>query len=1260
MKPKRFNRLSPRSRKWLLWIAAAFCLYSLVGFCVLPAIIKWQLLKLLPGVTERRVAVRQVKLNPWTFSLTVRGLALTEPEGRPFASWDELYVNFQASSLFRWAWTFKEIRLVKPIGEVILLEDGRLNFANMLTGPTNAPPKPNEPASIPRINIFHLAVTNGFVALEDRTRRSPFRTEYRPINLHLRNFTTRPHSETPYSFRAESDAGRSLTWAGDLTVQPLESAGHLEITGAQLPRYQPYLEDFTRAILTNGLADVQLDYGFAANTNGFDLEVTNAGLRVTEVQVLDPDTREIIGALRGFNVQGARFSLRERALRCGAVKVSEAMLLLRLKPDGHLNLLDLLAPPSPATNLAAVSSTAVQAAPPPTVAMDEFTVDQTAVRFEDLTRQTPFRTELKPVEVSVKGFSTKPGTAAQYSFHLSSEAAETLEGAGSFSISPLSSRGEVSVNAVDLKKYLPYAENFFRGKIVGGKLAVRVPYRVAQEAAKLQGSVTNASLSLTNLELQMPESAETVTRIRQIAFEGVDANLDERRGRVGLFRGHGGSVVVRRGQDGTINLLTLLAGAPTNAPPARAAETGPTNRAAYAIGGWTLNVDEIQLDDYALKLEDLKLPKPASFLLDQLTVNLKGLSTASNRLVTAKVGFRVNEAGTVAARGTAMLAPLFADVDVDLKSLDLRAAQPYVEQFVGLGIVSGALSTAGKVHFQTNDSSAPLLTFTGALGLSNLVTTDQVLFKEFVRWDDLAVKGIDAALAPNRLKIDEVLLARPSTSLLIGTNHQLNLSLILRKETKDTTVTKTVGGSAPTTNTIEKTSSDLFPVQLGTLTLDHAAFAFADESVQPRVALGVEELSGTIRGLSSALDKTAEVNLSGKIDAQSPFFISGRVSPLSATRLVDLTITNANTQLTPVSGYLEKFAGYPLKKGLLSTSLRYRIEGATLRAENKIAVDQFTLGPHNNNPDASKLPLKLGVALLKDSNGRIALDLPIEGNLDDPKFRLGPIVLQVLVNVIVKAATSPFKMLGALAGGGGEELSYVEFEPGTTNPVAGEVDKLGKLAAALAKRPALNLEIEGAIDPNTDRAALARQKLAENLKASRQRELAAKGRAPASIATFQIEPQERERLLRAAFVEQFGTNIAKIIQTNLARLTGTNQPADMTAAKAPAKSSRNFLQGIAGVFGVGSGSGDRVGKNLPKADREALDLATPEVMEQLLAERTEVTEEDLRQLMTARSRWVQDWLVQNGQTTADRLFLVTPKPVDAAYRGECRSNLSLN
>src|SRR5262245_32623749 len=181
-------------RKRLLWLTLIFLAYLLVGFFVAPAIVKWQLRKQLASITKRNVSVEQVKMNPLTLSMTIRGLALTEPDGEPFASWDELYVNFQTSSLFRWAWTFKNIWLVKPQGHIILYKNGQLNFANMFLPATNAPPK--KESTVPRVNIFSLLVTNGFLSVEDRTRRSTFHIEYRPINVNLTGFTTRPGTGT--------------------------------------------------------------------------------------------------------------------------------------------------------------------------------------------------------------------------------------------------------------------------------------------------------------------------------------------------------------------------------------------------------------------------------------------------------------------------------------------------------------------------------------------------------------------------------------------------------------------------------------------------------------------------------------------------------------------------------------------------------------------------------------------------------------------------------------------------------------------------------------------------------------------------------------------------------------------------------------------------------------------------------------------------------------------------------------------------------
>lgn len=332
---------------------------------------------------------------------------------------------------------------------------------------------------------------------------------------------------------------------------------------------------------------------------------------------------------------------------------------------------------------------------------------------------------------------------------------------GTVSINPIRSAGEVKVSAVDVKKYLPYAEDFFRGSILSGKVEARVPYRFALGSNSLTAGVTNLAVKLTDLEVKSPESAETETGVAEIGLERVEASLEDRRGRVGLFKGNGGSVLVRRQKDGAINLLGLPAVSRTNAaaaPRSGFSQPGPpaggtTNAPVYALGGWILNVDEVQLDNYTFKVEDLTPPKPASFLLDQLALNLKGASTVSNTPVSVHLSFRLDETGAITASGTAKITPLFADLDV------------------------------------------------------------------------------------------------------------------------------------------------------------------------------------------------------------------------AATLFVDLAITNANTQLTPLTGYMEKYGGYPLNKGRVSTTLRYRIE----------------------------------------------LDVPLSGRLDDPQFSLGPIVLKVIVNIIIKAATSPFKLLGSLA-----------------------------------------------------------------------------------------------------------------------------------------------------------------------------------------------------------------------------------------------------
>jgi hypothetical protein len=562
---------------------------------------------------------------------------------------------------------------------------------------------------------------------------------------------------------------------------------------------------------------------------------------------------------------------------------------------------------------------------------------------------------------------------------------------------------------------------------------------------------------------------------------------------------------------------------------------------------------------------------------------------------------------------------LFAEIEVDIANVELRAAQPYLEPFVALNLAGGALETSGKVRFQTMDTSAPMLTFAGGMGVTNLLT-DQVAAKEFARWDDFTLSGIELGLSPNRLKIGEVRLVRPKAGIILQSNKQSNLSLILKKSPPATNAALALGAPPLNDSDTSSNSSANSPYSIDTVRLEQVSFGVTDETIQPNSAIGIQELSGTVKDLSSTQRSPATVDLHGRIDEQSPFAIVGRINPSPEEMFVDLTITNANTQLVPLTGYMEKYGGYPLVKGRLSTSLHYHVEEKTLKAENKIHVDQLTLGARNNSPDATSLPVKLGVALLKDNNGRIALDVPVSGKIDDPQFKVGGVIAKVIGDMIVKAAASPFKLLGSIVGVDGEQLSFVAFTPGSTNMVEGELDKLSKLTGALENRPSLNVEIEGAIDPVADRRALCKLKLGEQLKARYVQELATKGDTTNSIETVEMTPTEHDRLLRIAFIEEFGTNIAAIVSTNAARLIATNQ----TAVASPPKAKGGLIQRFWGVISSPFAAQAKTEKRLSKADREALSKASPQFMEELLAEKVEIPDTERLTNSELKTFWVHE------------------------------------
>jgi hypothetical protein len=1029
--------------KWLIALIVVILLYTVVGFFVVPAVVKSQMLKRLPALTKRQVAIERVKFNPYVLSLTIEGFSLKETNGDVFSSFGRLYVNFQLSSIFKGAWVFDEISLQDPFAQLIYFKDGTFNFAN-LGGSTSPAPPPQKPQSPPPLIVYHLRVTNGAVAFTDLTRKENFNIRYQPINVNLTDFTTLRDKSSPYRIAATGDSGESFGWAGDITVNPLSSSGTFQIGGLKLNKYQPYSHEYALFEIVDGQLDVSMDYHYDSATNALNLEISNA------------------------------------------------------------------------------------------------------------------------------------------------------------------------------------------------------------------------AITLSRFQLKTPDTGEEVLSIPTLSIQPVEASMARRTAKIGHVKSSGGSVLVRQNHDGTINFLSNLIPQPKSA--------APTNSVPAAGPPWTVKVDEIAFDNYAIKAEDKVPPKPAVFKINQLGFNLKNVSNLSNAPISLALSLRLQDTGLIGVDGAITLFPPSADAAIGVTNLDLRMVQPYLDQQLRMAVAHGALNVHGHARYAVPGPDAPLLNFAGDVSVNNFAVTDEVLFNDMATWDALDVTGINANICPFKLKVDRIKVSGSSTTVIVLPDHRFNFLTILPE--KKTQAAPVEASSARTTN---YTLPDL---TLGEFDFENASLHFADRSIEPNCTFDIQESSGSFKDMSSSVQTPSALEVKGKVDQFSPFSIVGNINPMPDKLALDIAIVFTNATLTAFSPYTEKYVGRPLQKGKLSLGLHYDIKQKALNATNDVFIDQLTLGAKNGSTNATKLPVKLAIALLKDRHGRILLDVPVHGRIDDPKFKIWPIIRGVVENLIVKAATAPFALLGSMFGAG-PELSFVAFNPGQADIPQTETNKVNTLAKALYERPELTLEINGSVDTTNDRPVMVRAKFERQIKALYIKEMSDAGKPVVAAEELKLEPADYQRLVVQAYTNTFGAYHPA--DTN--QVTDTNAPASLKkpspvvppAPKYPPLPPPSWFEAGATrmVFELHGGAAvtapQPVTQPPPVASTTTVSPAPAPVpqtelgdMEEQLMQKIEISKDDFRQLMQDRANQVQSYLIKTGKVTADRLFITVPKPIQPNFKGEDKVNLSLD
>jgi hypothetical protein len=805
--------------------------------------------------------------------------------------------------------------------------------------------------------------------------------------------------------------------------------------------------------------------------------------------------------------------------------------------------------------------------------VDEIILNGGTVRFDDQGNAEQFQTTLNPVEIKVTGLSTLEDAEASYDISMKTEAKESVVINGNLSLNPMATQLHGALQGLQIPRFSPYYAEIVTPKVMDGTLDLAADLNYFNRDDVVIIRADNITALLDSIIINDKDNEKVLT-VPTLSIRETSLDLDGRQLTIGNFSSSDGALHLVRQKDGIVILKELLR-------PREAQQEKPDTTEATTSSPWMVTLQKGAISKFSIVLQDHIPAEPTTLLFDKLRLTAENISTIENTKGSLDLGLRIDKKGTVSIKGPVTIEPLSTSLAVDLANLQVKTLQPYFSDKVNLVISDGAVSIDGQLIVSKDEGKEITTLFRGNGSVTDFSSFDPVVGEEFLKWKDLRLKGMEYDSNRFAFRINEIDWQNFYNKILVFDDGALNLKAIMKDSGEPEAE---VQEKSEPEETAEKGKSLL--VEINSVNLENGQFDFLDQNITPNYATSISELSGTITGLSSQPDVMAEANISGKLDQHAPLLITGKMNPLSEELFADLVIDFRDIELSPTTPYTGKFIGYTVAKGKLSLDLKYLVEGKKITGQNKAFLDQFTLGDTVESPDAMNLPINLAISLLKNRKGEITLNVPVKGDLDDPEFSIGGVVFKVIINLIAKAATSPFALLGALIPEG-EDLQYVDFNPGISLIDEEYTKRLETIAKVLYDRPGLKMDIKGSVNAEVEREVLHENQFEQLLKNEKYKKLSKKKEEAASLDEIIIEPEEYKTFLKKAY------------------------------KKATFEKPKNAL-GFT--------------KRLP-----------PEEMEKLLRDNIIITEDDLRLLAIQRANEVKSFLVEAGPVEPERLFIIEPK-----------------
>lgn len=814
--------------------------------------------------------------------------------------------------------------------------------------------------------------------------------------------------------------------------------------------------------------------------NPFTLELSLWGLRVGET-----DQEQLSFQRLYANLQSD--SLWSGALHLSDVELDGARTEILFAKDGTLNLTQLFRLPE------SQAEPKTESSEPFPLRIDSIRLREKSLRFQDLRPSEAVEFAYDALDLELNNLSTLAGDNAEMTMTASGPHGARIDWRGQVSLTPITSSGSLSVSDGRLSTFWPYVRDALPLVLKEGQVDLSSDYRLdLSSGTELQ--LSKIKVQLAPFAVDDPQGKPLV-RLQRLDIDNTSLDLTKQQVVIGQVRSQGLEAWAAREADGQLDWQKLFA------KPEGARSEAPTEQAG-ASKPWQVLLQDVQLRDYKAHLADRVPRQEVAVEVGPLNLDLKNFDSLGDKPFDLRLDTGLGKQGKLQAAGNVQLSPTSAQLKVATQDIDLRLAQAYLSPFIRLELRSGLLGSDLDVQLKSTEPLA--LSVTGSAHVDQLHTLDTLRERDFVRWKQVRVNGLDYRHGES-LAIERVELDQPYARFVINENLTTNVSELIVPQPPAPKESKADAGKP-------------LAIRIGGVAINDGSANFADFSLTPSFATAVQQMNGRIGVLDNQKPQAASVDIQGKVDRYAPMSIKGKLTPFDPLNSLDIATSFKNVELTTVTPYSGKFAGYRIRKGRLNLDLHYRIEKGQLNAENKVLVENLQLGERVDSPDAVDLPIRLAVALLKDTQGRIAIELPVQGDLNNPQFSVMPIVWQTLRNLVLRAAQAPFKFIAGLVGGSNVDLSTVPFVAGSAELEADARQALDTLAKALEERPNLRLEVEGQAAQSADGPLLAEQRLQREFRETWYKVLQRRGdKVPASPDELTVAEDEQAALLEGIY-----------------------------------------------------------------------------------------------------------------------------------------------